>query len=429
MATPKTTIIVILLAGDLDTTRQIDPLLFELQQGMAALNSTDAAPDVFCFYHRIVDSGAVETWSFRLTAQTLQFLPTQSLLNMAFYPPRGAVQLTDDLNTQLDTFLSSVNDQICSSGPIRFIFGAHGQPGVGLNSTSLFDLLRLFAPGFIEFGEDADLWRERLRDLHQKIIESGSRPGGFAVTSVGRNPDLTLDATAAALTRLPQERFQSTLLHTCELSSIEAIVGLHSIPHHIACESPLSQYMHLSTWFDAWSDPQTSPADLTRSCFAGLSSGISDNALGCFSSNMTERGASVCAKLDELGRLLLSKITQLDTDASASAIQRLRIARLSSQITNSVDICEFCSQLHINGLIPIEIKRGLIEAVTMLQLVPCQMTNDWQGTSSIRRNYKGISVCLPVLSSSTPSVDELPLTFQNAAPDWCAFLNAWSKLI
>lgn len=421
MSQPRTTIILIVLAGDEDTAKTLDPVLYEIQTGINRWPDGEP-PLVYCMYYRCEPTGGPKTYQFEIAKCTLQF--TGQLLDTTAYPPTGSTLLTGPIADQVTEFLTYVSGKLPHDGPIRSVVAAHGAAAIGFKPTTLLELLNLLLQ-LLHNMLEASL-AQQLRALLAQGEIAGSPPGGFAATVKSDDPDLTLTHASVALDVLPCDRLRTLVLHACDMSGLETISALEDVPHHIACETSLFWNMHFSDWFPTFGDPTSTCDEVTLRCFKSLTSGDSRNANGCFSSHYTSRIGDILIALNSLGAYLNTAITCPDPD---DTLQDIANARGASEVSIfTVDIARFCRALAKVGVIPTRLSRPIIDGIYAMQLGPPIKTNDWRLSTDFDL-YRGISVYLPNRRTTgiARTTADLPQSFQDAAPCWCEFVDRWIK--
>ena len=407
MTKPTTTIVIILLAGDADTVEILDSLLAEFHFGLNS--TTDRTPDIYCmYYRRNSESTPIPSAWFKLLANTLTFINERTLDT---FPPAGANDLTGTLPHQVRAFIDGLNSGgLSPAGPIRVVVGAHGLASLGINPT--MNLLR-------------HLWR-RIRNHFRRPLSNSAPPSSLTSRNGVHIPDVLLDQLADALCRLPKGRVKSLILHTCNLSGVETIHALNEIPHHIACESRLSDHLRFRDWFTTLTDPNATPSQITQSCFNSISS-APQSASGCFSSYTTACQSQLLAALNALGIHLKSL---LDGTASRrrDAIAAIKLAQDASSDSHAVDLSYFCDLL-LNPAYALLFEPSVLLAVkAALGNLSLQTVKTNLNTEPRFSNFLGISVFFPASNDHTYSVSNLPNSFQSAAQGWCSFLRAWSAI-
>ncbi len=432
---PRTTIVVILLAGDSDTVNDLDALLYAIQSGVDQWQAEEL-PLVFCLYHRWDEEFGARTFHFPIERGTLQF--TDQQLNLESYPPPVRRELQGDVENQVGEFLGFVRKNLPYDGPIRSIVGAHGFPGLGFNPSVILEL----ADALVNLlsrpvgGALDEPQRERLQALLGRTTMIGSPPNGFRSKRVPQatdgppgpgRPEVSLGQARKALSIFPQGRLQTLFLHTCEMSGLETISALADVPHHIACETALFAPVRFADWFSVLGDPAASDFEITLSCFKSLTSLAPRNADGCFSSHRTKGIDSILCDLNTLGDRLYELITQGDDPAIQKAFSTIRSAREDSAVSNlTVDIVQFCISLNQKEVVPNSLTQPIVDGVCELQFTSPVKSKDWQRLA-IYDSYRGISVYLPQRRINADSTSVLPDSFQNGAPRWCRFVDAWLK--
>ena len=409
----RTTLILVWLGGDFPTRRQIEPLLKEIQDGLDSWNPRDPLPDVYCFYHHFVRRNVVQTHSFRIERGTLHF--TNGLVDSV---PAGAVELTGTLPHQLMQFASDAASRLCSHGPIRIIYAAHGipyracHPGPEL----LVGLWRFVAktdPQVLERFASSDF-----AFIDAPIIPVGTPPGGLTA-AIGRSvADISLDQCRGALEQLPEDRLETLLLHACSMSSLEVISALEIVPHHIACEYLLGGHLPLKAWFPTLGDPIAKIEDISVACFDHIPrDAMTFN--GRMSSHLTESIDDVLELLDKVGDQLYDLMTGAPSPNTIAAITGARSR--SHLTTHTIDVAEFCRALEYRSEFPGRLLSELRGAVARLQLRYAAPANPIPHHSK----YQGINFFLVDREEDGPSSAALPRSFQRRASDWCEFLDLW----
>ena len=406
---PRTTIVVILLAGDAETVEILDPLLAEFHVG---LNSTiGPAPDVYCMYYRRNSvTGIIQTSWFKLLTNTLTFI--SETLDELKYPPSSALPLTGALSQQVAEFIDGVNRPLTPAGPIRVIVGAHGIASLGINPTGIHLFLR-------------HLWRRIRQHFRRPLPPDTSPPSSLTSRNGVQIPDLLLDHLADALKKLPTGRVESLILHTCNLSGVETIHALNSIPHHIACESRLSEHMRFRDWFTTLSDPTATPSQITQSCFASIRS-APPNASGCFSSYNTDSQYQLLKTLNDLGLHLKSLVNRTSPNRT-TIIDVLKQAREDSSDSHEVDLSYFCDRL-LNSPVSSSMFSSSILQEVRDALNNLSLQTEKANVENRFTNFQGVSVFFPASNDHTYSDSNLPCSFQTAAQGWCSFLRAWAEI-
>lgn len=422
---PKTTVVVILLAGNLDTVRQLDPLLWEIQEGVN-FGGTNA-PHVYCYYHRWhADNAPLQTHFFQIQRHTLQF-NDQKLVQR--FPALLAALHGGDIQTQLKNCMSYIETQETSSiGPFRVIIGAHGHPGVGVGPKLLLQILRLLWLMMMSpFDQNLrDLsWPGRFSILFDRVFSSNASPLGLSGLASRGAPDLKLDELSDILTRLPTCRLKTLILHTCKLSGIEATKSLDIVPHLIACEIDLSGQMPIHKWFPTLGDPCATEVAITKTCFDSIlqASATDGSVKGRFSSHHTDKEIVVTLlnNLNVLGRQL-NDLLMLHP-ASRATINRLRDD--SAVSADIVDLAYFCTMLKDNGVVSPAVVDPIITALCSLRLATAIET---EGIPQ-KPLYTGISVYFPEPGSpSAYPTSELPKYFRHHIKEWVKFLDTWIRL-
>jgi len=414
--TSPSTVLVVLMAGDVNTVLQLDATLRAIHDGMSG-PSSPGPHDVYCFYYRYSQSSnAIQSAYFRLEPGSLQF-GTDGLLSQ--FPPVGAVTASALLTDDFAAFLEFVDVDPAATAPIRMILGAHGYAALGFDPDSTWNRI-VFAMQLVFSELNPELnqmsWSSRTRYLYDKLFQTGAPVGGLT-TRLGQNrPDLLLDELRDLLSVLPSHRFQTLILHTCESSCIETILALNLAAHHIACASLLQAWMSFEDWFGVLSDPIANESTITAACFAGLVDPANDpNAKGVFSSHRTTDLASVIAALNAVGDFF-DALAPADRSGFLTAVKQ---ARDNSLYSHAVDLDRFAVSLASQGAIPLTLRDSLRSAISGLQVQAPQDTIGFFG------DYQGIGVFLPARNSTAYSVTDLPGEFQTQAASWCRFVNAW----
>jgi hypothetical protein len=419
MSQPRTTLLMILMAGDKPTADALDALLFGVQSGLNEWADCEL-PLMYCLYDRWDNVNSRQrTHYFPLQRNTLRF--TREVLDPTTYPPQKYKRLKGSFGSKVTRALKDIRQRLPSKGPIRIILGAHGFSGLGFDTRNFLQFLNWLS--ISQTTHDVD-WQ--LPDPVQSLMHSFANdptPAGFVSKPGSKKPDLTLDRATAMLRLLPKGRLQTLILHTCNMSGLETVSAMASIPHHIACEADLFSHMRLAEWFSVLGDPHATDNDITVACFKSLARKVRPRADGFFSSHRTRTIIALLRKLDELGE----QLSQLASPPDANRVWfKIATARGQSNITaNTVDVAKFCRSLIQLNLDSTGLAQLIIDAIYDMQLLAPVNTSD-EESPTIDKNTGGISVYLPVAPNPIPT-SRLPRTFQAAAPGWCRFVDNWIK--
>lgn len=422
MTTDRTTIILILMAGDQFTVTLMDSLVDEVQSGLDLWTSS-TAPSVYCLYRRLEDDIGLQTYHYLLAPHTTA---------------TRVIQPEADLFDQIVEFFNGISSQMPQNGPIRVLLGAHGYAAIGFNPTFFFlffwRLLQFVFSSFLSWLKELT-WQERFQVLFYPS-DNISRPlGGFTSRQNQLTLDLTLDQAAEALVSLPGSRLQTLILHTCQMSGVEVIHALKAVPHHIASESDMrNNCMSLSSWFPVLGNPTSTGANITEACFTSLATHASTNSLGklvydCqgfFSSHRTDTIDTVIQGLNHLGRVLSLLITTGPASEQERIIRLISGARSLSEITrtSTIDLGRFCFQLVARSVVASGDVDCILEGLAELQYSPVQITNGWDADVH-KKLYCGVNIYFPSRSNRVRSTNDLPEQFKTEAADWCLFVNTW----
>lgn len=435
------TVIAVLLAGNDATIEQIDPLLEQLQIGVANIshNGEQATPDVYCFYERKADGDdQPTTYRCRLNSNTFEFANRR----LTSFDPTGQPgfgSLTGNLKSDVVRFLLRVSKHQKArqiAGPIRMICGAHGRVSHGISGRKLQQLLmqHLDDADDAKQLQDPDQWTNAWRrigeQLRRRLLHDIPLPYSLNAAVEPGASRLTLDQLGGIFRKLQRHsanRLQTLIMHACQLSSLEAIKALSGIPQHIACATQLkSSPMRLSEWFERLIDHQATDEELTEACFDNLRQ-VKQNADGHFSSHRTKKIDAVLRALNRLGKLFLDRMGNADFE------QAVALAQADSWNTaHCVDIARFCELLRESEYCELLWQQGqgelrfrllsLETRVQELQLASCQAANDpWQPPVKNR----GINVAFPDRHFPVTKA-ELPKRFVRKASRWCEFVELWS---
>ena len=119
----KSTILLILLAGNKTTAFQIDPLLAEVQAGLMAMPLNSNRPDVHCLYLRRSATGR----QFTIGTNTAS-MRSDAVGGLTNFPPSGSTSLNGSVSSQVIRFLQHVRQNLTATGPVHVLIGAHGDP-------------------------------------------------------------------------------------------------------------------------------------------------------------------------------------------------------------------------------------------------------------------------------------------------------------
>jgi hypothetical protein len=424
----KTTVILVLLATDNKTSLDnIDPMLKQIQQGVDDWFSCRSIKplDVFCMYHRRSKSGA-ETKHFRIEKDTLTSSFCGNELDLSKYKPTLLGDpLTGPLAEQLEKFCRQIlqqSSQRHENGPIRIVFGAHGNPSQGLSGEEKKLLYLLMRSNHLDPLLRRLSLRQRFEILRNHILGFSPHPAGISGSVKSKKPDLTLDDAANALKLFPSHRLQSLLIHTCFLSSIETICALDVVRHQIGCQSDLNGYLRMRDWFPVLASPFAQPEEVTKACFAGITT--TEN--GYFSSHWTASSRLLRA-LDALGGQFFNLMKSCSADAFEKALSCARVD--SASVQHSSDLGTLVARLSTCDLItPKKHLLAIAKEIIRLQLEPVLRAWDSWATSIPTDDFLGINVFLPERGGGIckpPPVSELPDAFKARAPKWCEFLDLW----
>lgn len=424
----KTTIVVILLASDDETVKLLDPLLYEIQCGVNGWGLSPADREVICLYHRRISPTDLQTSYFPITCNTLQFHPrTRMLLN---FPPASGNPLSGPLDQQIEDFVSLVRPNPTDEGPIRIILGAHGFPGLGYGASRWEQYLWILSSLLLSSLDKKSAWLSALLSLPFRRTPVGAPPGGFASQVGQRTLDLTTDRLAEILSQLPRAHRETLIIHTCTHSSIETISGLRSVPYHIACASPLSPCMPVSSWFPILGDPNSCPEVIGDECLTHLDQEYTGD--GCFSAHHTDGIDLVLEKLDAVGAELRGMVTPQVNQTAVDAIVEARA--ICEITTNQIDAAQFCMNLKQSRSLPPALHTSidpklqeLFDSLKALQTRHCVRSGTWR-TYPPEDFFKAIGVYLPERGAGESPTSKLPCSIQTLAPAWCEFVDLWRTL-
>jgi len=412
----KTTIVLILFAGNGSTAEQLDPLLKEIQIGLRDPKTTNC-PEIHCLYQRLTDIGQ----QFTITSQTTDFdrTPSGGLTN---FPPAGSIERSGSLSCQMTDFLNSVKQQLPASGPVHVIIGAHGIAGKGFHPTVLLRFLLLLLFSRLNSTWRRLSWRTRFRQLRQNLFATELRPGAVAMTA--GDVALTLDDAELALGIL-KPRLQALVLHTCSLSAIETMCALGTPSFHIACQNKLRQSMKLSKWFATLASPQAIPVQVTTACLDSMKAD-STNAIGCFSShvNSSHEVTDALEKLNKLGNELFTLLTS-NVPATVNAAELAIIdGQELSAAAGTTDIVAFCNSLSASSGISNSARCAATAVAGKMQSLQLGLVKN---DGSTPRRFGGISLYLPLRNQDSESLKLLPESFRTGAMDWVKFAELWAE--
>ena len=428
MTAPKTTIVLILMAGDSGTTNQIDALLWEFQEGMNNWSDGDP-PEVICFYYRMIEiRHRIETYRFHLQSKTLSFLPTE-MLDEKVYPPTNpsafAKELHGPINIQIENFLKYVNSRLPNEGPIRLVIGAHGYFSVGINPWLRWLTFRWLFGGLIDKILRYFLPSSRRLIVPLDLVSTKSPPGGIALDSRHSHrknpPSLYFDDLSKAFHELPRMRLKTLVLHTCVLSCIEAIVAFRLFPHQIACETLLYDVMPFQVWFSTFADPMATASEVTDGCFNSLTA--SAKAGEIFSSLATPCIDDLLDGIDELGTLLNHQLSH----NRQPTIAIIKAAYIQSQLNSyQVDIAQFCISLKSSLPGSAVLLDSIVAALRLHQLHSPVKTGSFSSPRYVP--FQGVSIFLPESGAKQFAARDLPKSFLGRVRQWHVFLEHWQTI-
>ena len=427
----RTTILLVLLAGNESTVRQLDPLVYQIQNGIDQYQADDI-PAVYCLYHRWVGSwltGSLKTHSFEIKKSPPV---TFSCPFIDPYPPHWSEELDQaDIEQSVNDFLKNLPPEVSSAnGPIHIVVGAHGVPLRGFHPSKLFHLLLKSLMTLLHTKWSPLSWRKNWQSLKNYLRREinrlrlmGQPPGG--IYSGSTFPDLTLDEVATAAAHLPDSRQGSLILHACDLSSLEVMCALRDMPHHIGAEEEMSGEMQIGEWFETLANPKAGPEEITAACFRS----IDDNGKpeGSFSSHRTTID-QLLNGLNKLGKELLRQLKDENIkDKTVAAIHSATRKGSSRVRSHTHDLLGFARSLASSDDLSNETKT--FGRVVMEELCKLQVSRPYNNAvNEMFKTYGGISIYLPSRTGPVYAIESLPCGFQNAAADWLEFVEHWTDV-
>lgn len=372
-----------LYSGELADSLALDELIATVQDGLA-LTPDDALPLVHYVFRR--EGEASHTELFKTD------------------PPNRRVVTKESVEDQLRHFLTDglVAAALQVGGPVYLVIGAHGRPPRGIATKLLALFLSFFSfrlPLSKYFGNIFDAWRRLFKD---------SLPVGAAFgTKTSLSSDfMSLDALNKVLTDFFPHPLTAVVLHSCNLSSIEAIYGIDHTSQQVACESKLSDHMNLRDWI-----PLMGRGEALEDLI-----GVIAPAEGVFSSNNID-----ACELEELGRCLSNLGGELKNKLASHATP-IDDARIFSRLDclEMVDVCLLCSNLK-------DVCSEPVLSELKCAIKPVQLDRAIVG--DFRNNLVdagGIGLFFPCKTTSS-QVSDLPDPLQKVASGWVDFLREWTS--
>jgi hypothetical protein len=235
---------------------------------------------------------------------------------------------------------------------------------------------------------------------------------------------LTLDAASAALCGI--KGLKILVIHTCQMSHVEALKALDCASHHLACESQLKYHLHVSDWFGTLSDSASTPEQVLEKCLASIRNRRTRSSLaarGTFSAHKTT-GTPLLSALNTLGSELTTLLQSSNPDVAAhteACIEHALAARID--FSYAIDLAYFCSLLVDHGVACATTAKAVRTAVRDQQLADRECSQEPGET-----DWGGIAAFFPNKGMLDDALDDLPQSFKSAVPLWIRLLQQWGRV-
>lgn len=344
--------------------------------------------------------------------------------------PRTVTQSTvnQSIEEQLKSFFTSkpVSFAVENGGPVYLIVGAHGQP-TGTEPPLMHESLpQPMSPQIVSHDDFQPAGKKQATKNPPKTFREALPVGdAFSVGSGANLKFITLTAFNDVLKSAFKSRpLKALILHTCSLSTLEAIHEIDHVEQQVACETLLKSNMSLSKWIG-----QAAAGDY----FTGLEN-VVPPAEGVFSSHRIVRvqkgskavqvlTAPIFQYLNELGAELQSQIERRLPEIDAM----IGIARdlSATEFVDQVDLLYFSEQLSLmpSPILSPSVSASIRSAIDEIQIEDLATE---QINTEFKEHFQGISVFFPQ-RGATSLISNLPDAFQRTAKVWVQFLTSWTS--